>query len=90
MICFVEKSPEEFPYDNEIDDNNERFDFGNSYGLFICLFEKAIAKIHGGYNKIKWGYSSTIYKMLTGFNSDQLEMQEMIKNEIFFMNLLII
>ncbi len=54
------------------------------------LYEKVIGKIHGGYNKIKWGYSSTIYKMLTDFNSDQLEMQEMIKNEIFFMNLLII
>ncbi len=32
---FCRKSPEEFPYDNEIDDNNERFYFGNSYGLFI-------------------------------------------------------
>ena len=81
---FCGKSFEEFPNDNEIDDNNERFDFGNIYGLFICLFEKVIAKIHGGYNKIKWGYSSTIYKMLTSFNSAQLEMQEMIKMKFFY------
>ena len=76
---FCRKSFEEFPNDNEIDDNNERFDFGNIYGLFICLFEKAIAKIHGGYSKIDFGVSSRIYKMLTSFNSAQLEMQEMIK-----------
>ena len=60
----------------------------NCYGLFICLFEKAIAKIQGGYNKLNGGKSSTIYKMLTGFNSVQLKFQELIKNEIFFYELI--
>ena len=42
------------------------------YGLFLCLLEKAWAKINGGYANIISGNTFEIYELLTGFNSESL------------------
>ena len=73
-IClFFDGNWQKVIIDDKIPYENNKFLYAspsnNYYGLFICLFEKAIAKIHGGYSKIDFGVSSRIYKMLTGFNS---------------------
>jgi hypothetical protein len=92
-IClFFDGNWQKVIIDDKIPYENNKFLYAspsnNYYGLFICLFEKAIAKIHGGYSKIDFGVSSKIYKMLTGFNTGQLEKPEIIKNEKLFDDLI--
>ncbi len=53
----------------------------NCYGLFLCLLEKAYAKIKGGYANIISGNPFDIYELLTGFNAEPLY------NDIYFSDL---
>ena len=65
--------------------DNENFVFSkpadNCYGLFLCLLEKAYAKIKGGYANIISGNPFDIYELLTGFNAEPLY------NDIYFSDL---